>query len=191
MISADTFDPQFYAADDALVGAVPATLPFRATVSRLVSGVADRLGLDDDALVERVTERFVDDALAKIRGNAPLLRTLGARYRLGLVSNFYGNLSTVCADCGIRDLFSVILDSVTVGCAKPDAGIFLKAVEALGLAPAGALFVGDSLPRDMAGARAVGMPHVWLAAASAGDRRPCCPGDAVIPTLADLEAVLP
>ena len=43
--------------------------------------------------------------------------------------------------------------------------------------PSEALFVGDSLPRDMAGALALGMPHVWI---RAGEGRACCPGDRVI-----------
>src|SRR5256886_17360775 len=59
-------------------------------------------------------------------------------------------------------LFSVLVDSAQVGCAKPEPRIFLHALEALGLGPADATFVGDSLPRDMAGARAVGMRHIWL-----------------------------
>ena len=49
-------------------------------------------------------------------------------------------------------------------------------------------FVGDSLPRDMAGARAVGMPHIWLSGDRAGAA--CCAGDRVIRTLDDLEAAL-
>jgi len=35
----ERFDPVFHAADDALVGAIPATLPFRDTVHRLAAGV--------------------------------------------------------------------------------------------------------------------------------------------------------
>jgi len=51
-------------------------------------------------------------------------------------------------------------------------------------------FVGDSLTRDMAGARAVGMRHIWLVggAAPAGD--PCCRGDRVIHSLKDVEGLL-
>ena len=35
----ERFDPVFHAADDALVGAIPATLPFRDTIHRLAAGV--------------------------------------------------------------------------------------------------------------------------------------------------------
>jgi FMN phosphatase YigB (HAD superfamily) len=52
------------------------------------------------------------------------------------------------------------------------------------------VFVGDSLARDMIGARGVGMPHVWLAPGSARDSHPCCPDDAVIHRLTELEELL-
>ena len=61
---------------------------------------------------------------------------------------------------------------------------------ALGLEPADATFVGDSLPRDMAGARAVGMRHIWLVSEAAPAQDPCCRGDRVIHSLKDLEGLL-
>jgi FMN phosphatase YigB (HAD superfamily) len=124
------FDPLFYAADDALVRATPPTLSFGETVSRLAAALAQGLGLGgDDALVRRVASRFLEAALETLRRNTPLLSRLRGRYRLGIVSNFYGNLETVCDDAGIGDLFSVILDSCRVGCRKPDPRIFDRAVE--------------------------------------------------------------
>lgn len=184
------FDPLFHAADDALVGTLPATCSFDETVTRLVGGVADALALRDRAVAERVTRRFLDDALARLAGNAPLLGRLARRYRLGIVSNFYGNLGRVCDDAGIGEFFSVLVDSAAVGCAKPDPGIFRVALEALGVQPAAATFVGDSLPRDMAGARAVGMRHIWLVGPTAPPDGPCCRGDRQIRALSELEAIL-
>lgn len=190
VITSEQFDPLFYAADDALVGAVPPTLSFRETVSRLVAGITHGLGLDDDALADRVATRFLAEAHETLHRNVPLLRALRQRYRMGIVSNFYGNLATVCDDCGIRELFDVIVDSAQVGVRKPDPRIFGTAVEALGLRPAGVVFVGDSPSRDMAGARTVGMPHVRLAAKASEAGEPCCPGDHVVHTFNDLETLL-
>src|SRR5436853_286775 len=87
-------------------------------------------------------------------------------------------------------LFSVLVGSAHVGCAKPEPRIFLHALDALGLGPADATFVGDSPSRDMAGARAVGMRHIWLVSATAPAQDPCCRGDRVIHSLKDLEALL-
>jgi hypothetical protein len=42
----------------------------------------------------------------------------------------------------------------------------------------------------MAGARAVGMRHIWVVGATAPDQDPCCRGDRVIHSLKDLEGLL-
>lgn len=185
----ERFDSVFYAVDDALVGAIPPTLSFRDTVGRLAAGLTRALG-GHHSVHARIANRFVEDALARLRRNTPLLARLHRRYRLGIVSNFYGNLATVCHNAGIRPFFTVIVDSTRVGCAKPDPRIFRSALDALGMEPADAVFVGDSLPRDMAGARAIGMRHIWLAGDAAPPAAPCCPGDRVLRSLGDLEEVL-
>jgi len=189
-VERERFDPLFHAADDALVGTIPPTTSFDATVARLVVAVAEALGLDERRMTARIARRFVDDALGHLGDNTPLLRRLARHARLGIVSNFYGNLARVCDDAGIRPLFSVLVDSAHVGCAKPEPRIFLHALDALGLGPADATFVGDSPSRDMAGARAVGMRHIWLVSATAPAQDPCCRGDRVIHSLKDLEALL-
>ncbi len=165
------FDPAFYAADDALVGAVGARATLGDTVDRLAADVQAGLGLPGPDVASRVAARFT---AARARGDRPghacPRGARGRRYRLGVVSNFYGNLATVCDDVGVRPLFGVLVDSVGAGRAKPDPRIFRAALDALGVAPARAVFVGDSLPRDMAGARALGMPHVWLSGRRARGR---------------------
>lgn len=186
----EAFDPLFYAVDDALTGAVPPTLSFRDTVLWLAGGVSEALGRRDSALSERVATRFLEDALDRLRRNARLLRRLGERYRLGVVSNFYGNLATVCADAGIRPFFATLVDSGQCGYLKPDPRSFRQALRALDVAPAQAVFVGDSLERDMGGARAVGMPHIWLTPRPPAGKGACCPGDGVIRALDEVEAWL-
>jgi putative hydrolase of the HAD superfamily len=186
----EAFDAAFYGADDALVGAIPATLTFEETVRRLGAGLASALGVGDERAIARVADRFLDDAHRHLRRNRALLARLGARYRLGLVSNFYGNLETVCHDTEVGSLFGVVVDSARVGFSKPDPRIFRRALDVLGATPLETTFVGDSAARDMAGARALGMRHIWLSADPAPPGGPCCPGDAVIRSLADVETLL-
>lgn len=190
VVSRERFDPLFYAADDALIGAIPRTSSFSETVTRLVADVATALELPDRTVADRVARRFLDGALASLADNTPLLARLARRYRLGIVSNFYGNLARVCDDAGIGSLFSVLVDSAEVGCEKPDPRIFRAALDALGVGAGAATFVGDSLPRDMAGARAVGMRHIWLVGATAPAAGPCCRGDRQIRSLRELEGIL-
>jgi putative hydrolase of the HAD superfamily len=188
-VTPERFDPLFYRADDALVGAIPDTLPLADTVGRLAAGLGAALRLSDD-LVQHVARRFVDDTTRSVRDNLSLLSELSRRYELGIVSNFYGNLPRVCEDLGLRPLFGVIVDSTEVGWTKPDPRIFTHALAKLGLLADAATFVGDSLPRDMAGARGVGMAHIWLTAETASAPRPCCADDRVIRSLGDLRGVL-
>ncbi|MGH9367235.1 MAG: HAD family hydrolase [Thermoanaerobaculia bacterium] len=183
---AEGFERAFYDADDALVGAIPRDLSLEETVQRLSAGVAQNLGRPEAA--ERASSRFLADARAHLARNAEVLERLHGRYRVAIVSNFYGNLEAVCRETGLAPHYDAAIDSVVVKAEKPDRRIFEAALAAVGVSPRRAVFVGDSQPRDMAGARAVGMRHVWL---RAGDGAPCCPGDPVIACLPQLPGVLP
>lgn len=189
-IAPERFAQVFYAADDALVGAVPPMLTLRETVERIAQGVAQGMGASDPALAERIAKRFLDEALDRLRASALLLSQLSRRYRLGVVSNFYGNLSAVCAEAGLSPFLTVMVDSACVGCVKPDPRIFQAALAGLNTEPGQAVFVGDSLPRDMAGARGIGMPHIWLTPKTTPAEKPCCPDDRVIHRLEDLGRLL-
>jgi putative hydrolase of the HAD superfamily len=183
--AADGFDSAFYDADDALVGTVPRDLSFEGTVGLLARGVAENLGRPETAAA--VAGRFLADARSCLVRSASVLGRLHERYRVGIVSNFYGNLEAVCRETGLASHCDVAVDSTVVGAEKPDPRIFTAALAAIGARPDQAVFVGDSLPRDMEGARALGMPHVWL---SSGRGRSCCPEDRIIGSVQELLEVL-
>jgi putative hydrolase of the HAD superfamily len=63
---------------------------------------------------------------------------------------------------GVSDLVDFSLISGELGVAKPDAAIFREALERAGVDAAEAIFIGDSVEHDMAGARAAGIPAVWM-----------------------------
>lgn len=189
-VAPERFDRVFYAADDRLVGNLPVALSFRQTVERLAEGLAEGLELEGRArlMAERLACRFVAEALERLAGSAELLGRLSRRYRLGVISNFYGNLAGICEETGLSQHLSVAIDSAMVGCSKPDPRIFLAALRELGAKPADAVFIGDSPSRDMAGARGVGMPHIWLAREGSNGAA-CCAGDRVIHRLAQLQEI--
>src|SRR5262245_33414253 len=188
-ISSERFDRAFYNADDALVGRIPSALSLKDTAHRLAQDVAQELEVHDQDKIERIAHRFVADAHERLAANGGLLRDLSHRYRLGIVSNFYGNLSAVCNGAGLGPLFQTIVDSTVVGYLKPNPEIFHVALRELHVEPWQAVFVGDSLQRDMAGARAVGMAHVWLTAQPAHEKGACCPNDPVAHRLEDVRAL--
>lgn len=91
-----------------------------------------------------------------------LLETLRDRgLKTGLISNGFDPPDLVRAELvrvGVAQLLDVIVMSGDVGGArKPDPAIFRRALEQLGVAPEHALMVGDSVPNDIAGAKAIGM----------------------------------
>jgi FMN phosphatase YigB (HAD superfamily) len=170
-MTAEAFAPPFFAADDPLVGALPPTAGLAETVDRLAANLETELGrLAGTAKAptygdrgRRVASRFLSDMSAVISRNRPVLEALGERYRLGVVSNFYGNLEGVCQSSGLAPLFAVMTDSRQVGAEKPDPAIFRAALETLGAEPETSLFIGDSLRRDCEGARRAGMAFIWIA----------------------------
>ena len=161
-VPSERFDPAFYAADDAMVGGVPESLSYADTVSRLAESLVVALGLEAPALGQRLGQRFLSDSLGQLSTNAGVLDALSRRYRLGIVSNFYGNLERVCEDVGIARFMTVMVDSTRVGWTKPAPAIFEAALRVLDVEPERAIFVGDSLRRDRSGAAAMGMPFIWF-----------------------------
>jgi putative hydrolase of the HAD superfamily len=100
-----------------------------------------------------------------------LLESLRDRgLKLGLVSNAFDPPDLLHADLaqlGVAQRLDVAVFSSEVGRRKPDPVIFQRALDVLGVAPERALFVGDTLATDIAGARAVGMRTclaVWFRA---------------------------
>jgi FMN phosphatase YigB (HAD superfamily) len=171
-LSADAFAPAFYAADDALVGALAPTTGLEETVDALTTKLVAELarrgggtghGKTDRARGQRVSSRFLSDMSFAFARNRPVLEALGERYRLGVVSNFYGNLEAACESSGLGRLFGVMADSQRVGAEKPEPAIFQVALTALQAAPETTVMVGDSLRRDYEGACRSGMGFIWIA----------------------------
>lgn len=113
-------------------------------------------------------------------------------YRLGLVSNIALDASRMREDLarlGIAEHLDASVFSSEVGVRKPDPRIFLETLARVGVAPADAVFVGDRLRDDVAGARAVGMRTVLTRQFRAEDDA-AGDADAVIDRLEDLPSVL-
>ncbi|MFL5954910.1 MAG: HAD family hydrolase [Gaiellaceae bacterium] len=117
-------------------------------------------------------ERFVDiehevwrSAHAVLGSAQALLHSLRSRgIKTGLVANSWPEPARLLRQdveaFGLTDLLDVIVFSDEVGVPKPQPGIFLHALEQLGVDPAGAMFVGDRLETDVQGAAALGMTTV-------------------------------
>ena len=184
----DRFDRAFYDSDDNL----PARhalkgLDLAQTVRLQVEDVIKALAPDRGDLIDPITGRFVSDCRSQFKRLTPVLERLARRYRLGIVSNFYGNLDGILSAEGLRPLFSVVADSGVLGVTKPDAAIFLHAAKAVETAPAECVMVGDSIKRDMAGATGVGMKKALISVTA---ETPKAGQDWTIRSVVELEAIL-
>jgi FMN hydrolase / 5-amino-6-(5-phospho-D-ribitylamino)uracil phosphatase len=88
----------------------------------------------------------------------PALTRLGARYRLGSLSNGNADLTRI----GLQSLFTASLNARQIGAAKPDRRCFEALATALGCAPREILYVGDEPLLDVAAARRAGFGSVWM-----------------------------
>ncbi|MFC2076050.1 HAD family hydrolase [candidate division KSB1 bacterium] len=96
-------------------------------------------------------------------GAVDVLRVVGRRFDIALLSNGYGPWTDqFLARQGLEDVFKAVVVSSDVGCEKPDPGIFNLALEQLGRRPAETLMVGDYYDTDIRGAQAVGMRTAWI-----------------------------
>ncbi len=63
---------------------------------------------------------------------------------------------------GIDHYFEIILISDDIGISKPDAAIFLKAVDLAGKEPSQCYFLGDKVDTDAKAAQDAGLVGVWM-----------------------------
>ncbi|MFZ1890307.1 MAG: HAD family hydrolase [Candidatus Binataceae bacterium] len=126
----------------------------RATLRALDSRGRYRVG-------ERITALFVEQSRSGMQKSLTDLEALKPRYRIGVVSNWYGNLDRIIAEAGMAKLVGAVADSARLGFGKPDPRIFQAALKSLGAAPAQAAMIGDSLEKDCVPARGLGLKTVW------------------------------
>jgi putative hydrolase of the HAD superfamily len=124
----------------------------------------DTLGVPDGAIQEKLTKATQNSAnWDQIRpGTREALDQIGAKYRIGVISNADGRITNVLSVCGICDCFLSVTDSGIVGHEKPHPAIFAAALEAMNIPPEKALYVGDVYSVDYAGATRSGMQAVLM-----------------------------
>jgi putative hydrolase of the HAD superfamily len=175
----------FYRADDAAYGDRRVADMSLAEMMDFHVGVQlAGLGIDDARLRRRLAGAFVERSRRALADSRAVLARLAGRHRLGVVSNFYGNVGRILADADIAPLLTVVADSTCVGCMKPDRRIFEHALSGLGTAPEMTLHVGDSYERDVRAAHALGLRTAWLVRTIPSDPDPIA--DLVITSLDDL-----
>jgi putative hydrolase of the HAD superfamily len=132
-------------------------------------------------------------SISPVPGADAVLRELKGGFRLAIVSNAQ-RLFTMpeLVKFGLAGFFEYVLFSSDIKTCKPDPAIFRKALDDLRASPCDAIYVGDDLDVDVAGAKRAGMKAIWIkhdpaGSAAAGDVE--FAPDAVVP--ADAYSELP
>lgn len=150
-------------------------------------------GVDDAVLADELAVRFGVERRARHEVFADVvdaLNQLRQSYPLALVTNGAACLQREkLAASGLKSYFDAVVVSADLGVAKPEALVFETALSRLGFNGEHAVMVGDSISKDVDGARAAGLGAVWVNR----DGRPSPPNRAdllQITTLGELRRVL-
>jgi len=116
--------------------------------------------------IEFIAKQLVDYCYEMVKANIikqkDVLLYLKGKYKLGLVSNFYGNLNTVVNEFGLQGIFTEIVDSQIHGLRKPDPMLWQAALRLLDLKAEETVIVGDSYINDIAPAKYLACNAIWL-----------------------------
>lgn len=143
---------------------LPEELEYPGLVRELLAGAG--VSLDDEGLERYLEAEHAAWAPASVVGASThaLLESLRARgLKLGLVSNAFDARPLLDRDLqrmGLADRLDAVVFSSEVGVRKPHPRVFRRCLDALGVEPERALFVGDRLFEDVRGARDLGMTTV-------------------------------
>ena len=123
-----------------------------------------KIGLNDDSVRDHLVSSIRQSANWDIMppGTREQLLRIGARYRIGVISNADGKIEDVLRRCNIADCFRTITDSGLVGYEKPHPEIFRQALLAMNAAPEESLYVGDLYSVDYLGATGAGMQAILM-----------------------------
>jgi putative hydrolase of the HAD superfamily len=159
---------------------------YTARIIELMGGTSPKVDLVARELYAAWAEHEHFDLYDDARETLVELAARGVR--LGVISNSHRCLQSFQSHFALDGLLSAAVSSSILGFMKPDPRIFRAALGQVGVDPARAVMVGDSLSHDVEGALAAGMRGVLLARQGA----PAATRDdvPVISSLRDLPAIL-
>jgi len=141
-------------------------------------------------LEEAVINKCYLEVIETLKITDKILGRLKGKYKLGVVSNFYGNLESVLRSLCIDKYFDAIIDSAVVKVNKPDPNIFQIALYWLNTSPANAVVVGDSYDRDIKPAKKLGCKTIWLDCKSWNRPDETSDADVIIHSIDSLDNVI-
>ena len=123
-------------------------------------------GINDPALASELAQIFESDRRGRhvvFPESRDVLTQLKKDYRLALITNGAIDIQRDKIDgSNLAEFFDTIIISGELGFGKPKPHVFQLALDRLKVAPQHAVMIGDSLHRDIAGARELGIRTIWI-----------------------------
>ncbi|MGN1021056.1 MAG: HAD family hydrolase [Aristaeellaceae bacterium] len=138
------------------------------TLEDALTDILRACGRRDPDRVDAIVRRRVATKEACFRhlheGVLPMLSALKAQGMLvGLISNCFSEEAAVIRESALYPFFDAPLLSWEEGLQKPDAAIFRRCMERLGVSPEECLYVGDGGSHELETARRLGMEALQAA----------------------------
>jgi HAD superfamily hydrolase (TIGR01662 family) len=111
-------------------------------------------------LAEYMDEQYKPESVLPNEVPAMLGELKKAGFKLGVVSNRLNPYHEELDRLGLASHFDLVMAAGEVQVYKPDPGIFLAALERVGLEPGAAMYVGDNYFADVVGAQRAGLRPV-------------------------------
>ena len=118
--------------------------------------------LNKSSLIEKTAISISCEQSHYLNRNKFILEKLSKNYKLGIISNFSGNLKKILQEHSLSAYFDFILDSYHVGHCKPKAEIFNLAISKCNEEPDNIFYIGDNEDRDILPAKALGLKTVLI-----------------------------
>ena len=132
---------------------------------RFWSQLPVEIGVDPDQQASFVHAYRVREAYRRYQLFEDVLELLedltGRALRVGIISN-NTEVVQIVAQLDMTHRFEIIVSPDTYRVAKPHPEIFVRALAAMGVDPASAIYIGDSYDNDVVGARAAGLTPVLV-----------------------------
>lgn len=116
----------------------------------------------DETKAERVAMAVTETQAYYLSRNKKVLMDLEPNFKLGIISNFCGNLEKVLEEFNLLSHFDFVIDSFHVGVEKPNPEIFRIALDRCEEKPENICFIGDNPERDITPARKIGMKTILI-----------------------------
>ncbi len=114
------------------------------------------------AIIDKLVEYCHRSVINNVKKSKMILARLANDYKLGIVSNYYGNLVSVLNELGLKKYFSSIIDSKIAGVRKPDSKIISLAIDSINSNPEETIVAGDSYTNDISPSKQIGCKTIWL-----------------------------